>query len=249
MTIPPAVPWMRRLRHRPPEPVAPAPTAASRQAPTQVPHQRIVLQPSVPGPVTPPPPAPASTGGLTQLGGGGGAPASRPRFAVRAQTLTLVPPPGVSGTATLDEDDPVLRFDAIQSGVGVLEIRGAERVAWEHVQDLAGVVAVTEPSTGDDVPTPGNRVIVGVQDDLVLVTLRHVRSLRRLLVDAAPDTAVTVTAVIGGTIRAADPAQRVRISVVVVDGRLELRTEYGLPDDWRTALAAMGWSPLASIPR
>lgn len=213
-----------------------------------MPQQRIVLPPSTAHPAAPAP-GPTTAPPLTQLGGDEGPRAARSVSDGRAPALMLIPPPGVGRTATLDEDDPVVRLDAIQSGVGVLEIRGAERVAWEHVQDLAGVVGVTGALTGDDVPTPGNRPLVGMQDGLVLVTLRHVRSLRRLLIDAAPDTAVIVTAAIGGTIRAADPAERIRISVVVVDGRLELRTEYGLPEDWRTTLGAMGWSPLASIPR
>lgn len=231
MTQPPVTSWMRRLPHRPvarPAPVAPPPTPPPTPTPT-------------------PPRAEVREAGLTRL-----SPSAPPRWpapATRAPALTLIPPRGVVGAVTLDADDPVVRLDAVQSGIGPLEIRGADRVAWEDVEDRGGVLATAGASTGDDVPAPGNRPVVAELDGAVVVNLRHVRTVRRLLVDAAADTAVIVTAAMGGTVRAADPDQRVRISVVVVDGRLELRAEYGLPDDWRAALTAMGWSPLASISR
>ncbi len=167
----------------------------------------------------------------------------------RGAALLLQPPPGVTGIVTLDPEDPVVRLDALQSGIGALTVRGAERVAWEDMGERSGVVELTGPSTGDDVPRHGNRSLLRPLDGEVVVTLRHVRRLRRLLVDAPADSAVGLAPWCDGVVRAADPEARLRISVVVVEGRLEIRAEYGLPEPWREALTAMGWSPLASVPR
>ena len=198
----------------------------------------------------PPPPAPPAPRGepLVQLSGAPAAPAPAER-APRGPALLLVPPPGVTSAATLDADDPVVRLDALQSGIGALLIRGAEQVAWEDREERAGVVRSDGGVTGDDVPRHGNRSLLRPFEGDVLVTLRHVRALRRLLVDAPADTVVSLLPYCTGTVRAAQPSARLRVSVVVVDGRLEVRLEEGLDDEWRAAAAAMGWSPLALIPR
>jgi hypothetical protein len=143
----------------------------------------------------------------------------------------------------------VVRLDPLQSGVGALRITGAERVAWEDVDEHSGVVPVAGPALGDDMPMLGNRSLLRPLDGDVVVTLRHVRTLRRLLVDAPANSVLALVPYATGTVRVADPAHRVRVSVVVVDGRLEIRAEYGLPERWGEALAAMGWSDLATIPR
>lgn len=167
----------------------------------------------------------------------------------RGAALQLIPPRGVTGVVTLDPEEPVARMDALQSGIGGLLIRGAEVVAWEDVDERCGVIGPGDSSTGDDMPQHGNRSLVRPFDGDVLITLRHVRRLRRLLIDAPANTVTMLLPYCAGSVRAADPAHRLRLSVVVVDGRLEARVEYGLPDEWRAALTAMGWSPLASIPR
>lgn len=231
----PATPWMRRLPHRPDD----VPTgeshldlvhpprshpAAALAAPAPAPATLTVLaSPAPPTAVTPPP--------------------------ARGAALLLVPPRGVTGVVTLDPDDPVARMDALQSGIGALVVRGAERVAWEDVQERTGVIGPGDSSTGDDMPLRGNRSLVRPLGGDVIVTLRHVRRLRRLLIDAPANTATMLLPYRSGSIRAADASNRLRLSVVVVDGRLEARVEYGLPDQWGAALQAMGWSPLASIPR
>ena len=155
----------------------------------------------------------------------------------------------MTGVVTLDPEEPVARMDALQSGIGGLLIRGAAAVAWEDVDERCGVIGPGDASTGDDMPHYGNRSLVRPFDGDVLVTLRHVRRLRRLLIDAPANTVTMLLPYCAGSIRAADPAHRLRLSVVLVDGRLEVRVEYGLPDLWDAALTAMGWSPLASIPR
>lgn len=230
----PATPWMRRLPRQPPPPPPPPPPAPPQP------------QPPVPALV----PVPAA--GLTRLESS--VAADPTPLAPRGAALILVPPPGVTGTVTLDPAEPVVRMDALQSGVGGLVIRGADRVAWEDTAERSGVLEPGAPtsvgsSTGDDVPQHGNRSLLRPLDGTVVVTLRHVRALRRLLIDAPANTVVTLTPYCAGVVRAADPAARLRLSVVVVEGRLEIRAEYGLPDPWREALTAMGWSPLASIPR
>ena len=232
----PATPWMRRLPRRPddvpkdgshldlvhPPRTHPGAAPAAPAAPPPV-TLTVLASPAPPAAVTPPP--------------------------TRGAALMLVPPRGVTGVVTLDPDDPVARMDALQSGIGALVVRGAERVAWEDVEERTGVIGPGDSSTGDDMPLHGNRSLVRPLDGDVVVTLRHVRRLRRLLIDVPANTATMLLPYRSGSIRAADASTRLRLSVVVVDGRLEARAEYGLPDQWGAALQAMGWSPLASIPR
>ncbi|WIB35028.1 hypothetical protein [Curtobacterium sp. MCJR17_043] len=65
---------------------------------------------------------------------------------------------------------------------GALRITGSTSVAWESVDRVVGATTVDGATAGRAVQTSGNRPLVGYDGRDVLVSLRHVRDLRRALV-------------------------------------------------------------------
>jgi hypothetical protein len=130
------------------------------------------------GPVTASPAAPGS-GGLTLLPGSSGpGPASKPRMAASER---LFPAPAFGGVRQLGEANPLVRLNARQSAIGSLLVTGARSVAWEDRHLTTGAHHADGHLAGTPVSTPGNRPLVGIQDSSGVVSLRHVRLLRRAL--------------------------------------------------------------------
>src|SRR5205823_1609853 len=132
-------------------------------APAPAPHINFVHPPR---PSTPP--VAPTGGGLTRLAPSPSAPTLTPPARTRGAALTLVPPPGVEGTVTLTREEPVVRMNALQSGVGSLTIRGAQRVAWEDMKEGGGVLEPSGASIGDDMPRYGNRSLLRPLDGVVV---------------------------------------------------------------------------------
>ncbi|WP_144758362.1 hypothetical protein [Curtobacterium sp. 9128] len=160
---------------------------------------------------------------------GGPGPSERvaERLRRRAARPTPFPAPRPQDVRVLGTEDPVVRLDRRQSAVGVLRVSGATSVVWESEDHVVGAETVEGARAGRDVPTSGNRPLVGFHDGDVLVSLRHVRELRRALVMARGDDRPVVTLQDGTTIAieagSADVIPVLALSVI--DGALELRAE------------------------
>lgn len=241
--------------------------AAAQPAPEQPPMQSTVL-PSDPaarptastgltlgsGPSRPPSSGPtvgsraASSAGLT-LGTGpaaarpassNAAAATRPRTAPSASER-LFPAPGFGTLRELDAENSVVRLNARQSAIGSLLVAGVRAVAWEDHQLSAGAHHADGQKTGTAVVTPGNRPLVGVQDGAGIVSLRHVRLLRRALF-VAGETPLTVGVFDGAAAAvAARNAAGLRsvLYLVRIGSVLELRAEFVPADASDAAIWAM----------
>ena len=233
---------------------APVPTQNSSPAPSLAlrPATAAPRQPSVPPSVQPSVPANTQRSaqpGAQRSGGlvlGGGAPASS--TSPRAQKLDaqrtkakredhevqlLFPAPGISELYELNLVDRVLRLTALQSAVGTLVVSGSTAIAWESVRRVTGGQTVDGHKAGTAVMTAGNRELVGYHGRDALITLRHVRELRRAIFINRSSAAMGVRLFSGETVAlppAADGTQMVLL-VHRVGNVLELRAE-PVPHDW-----------------
>ena len=101
-------------------------------------------------------------------------------------------------------------------------------VAWEDRQLTTGAHHTDGHKAGTAVVTPGNRPLAGVQDGAGIVSLRHVRLLRRALFIAG-ETPLTVGVFDGAAAAVAarnDAGLRSVLYVVRVGTVLELRAEF-----------------------
>ena len=202
--------YLRRRRH--PLPQASAPTARPAASTTVR--------------AAPPERASETAGPATGLVLGGNSPAapSRVRPDQGPQPFAA---PGVGDLRELDADRPLIRIDRRRSAVGTLVVTGASSVAWESASLLTGAATVGGEITGSVVETSGNRPLVEFHDRAVLVTLRHVRELRRALVIGRETDALGLRLGGGETLSVATgvPESLTILSILVVDGMLELRAE------------------------
>lgn len=140
----------------------------------------------------------------------------------------LFPAPEFGSVRELGEANPVVRLNARQSAIGSLLVTGARSVAWEDQQLTTGALHVEGHKAGTAVVTPGNRLLAGVQDGAGIVSLRHVRLLRRVLF-IARDTPLTVGVFDGAAaaVAARNPAGlRSVLYLMRIGAVLELRTEF-----------------------
>ncbi len=178
--------------------------------------------PSVPR--TPSVPSPGSTPTPTSTG-----PSARvaARLAARARRVRPFPAVDPRDVQVLDAGTPVVRVDRRRSAVGSLVVAGCTSTVWEGTDHDVGAATVDGATAGRAVQTPGNRPLVGFDDGVALVALRHVRSLRRALFIARGAERMTV-ALHDGTTLAVDPGTGDTTTILalsVVDGELELRAE------------------------
>lgn len=103
----------------------------------------------------------------------------------------LFPAPGFGSIRELGEANPVIRLNARQSGIGSLLVSGVRSVAWEDQQLITGAHHAEGHKAGTAAITSGNRPLAGMQDGAGLVSLRHIRQVRRLLFIAG-DTPLTI---------------------------------------------------------
>jgi len=242
-----------------PQPAAPA-VPASAQAPVAAPGAAAVpvspearaggsgrassgLSLGAPRTAPPEPTRPAASSGLSlgaprtpgappAVSSAGSAPGSTsPSRPARPTRPAPFPAPDVTDVRELSVDQPLVRLSPRRSAIGTLVVTGGVHAVWESVELVDGAAFTTGQRMGDVVTTSGNRPLVAVDGDEVLVALRHVRELRRALV-VAGDGAWLRVELPGDRHLAVDPAgpgERVALSLLVVDGLLELR-RVTLPD-------------------
>ncbi|ROQ40950.1 hypothetical protein EDF46_0316 [Frondihabitans sp. PhB188] len=129
-----------------------------------------------------------------------------------------------SRLAELDAENPVVRLDVLRSSIGSLLVDGVETAVWESVTGVSGSETPAGDVVGTVVATSGNRPLVGFDGRLAVVTLRHVRELRRALFVGAPAGSLGVRLFDGTTITATgDGPGPVVVLVLVIDGLVEIR--------------------------
>ena len=207
----------------PSTPPAPAP------ARTPAPSAGLSLSPSTP-PHTPAStpsatPAPVSTG-LSLGPSSPAAPAVPPRTSAPAGSLPF-PAPGIDEVRELGDDDPVLRLNARESAIGSLIVTGAASAVWEDVELVTGAGTPDGSTTGSPVTTDGNRPLVGFDDSDALVSLRHVRLLRRALFVSRGPEPLGVQIFDGSTVTVSpgDEKRMFVLSLLRIGGVIELRAE------------------------
>jgi hypothetical protein len=152
-------------------------------------------------------------------------PGPRPALATSER---LFPAPDFGSVRELGEANPVVRLNARQSAIGSLLVTGVRSVAWEDQQLTTGAHHVDGHKAGTAVVTPGNRPLAGVQDAAGIVSLRHVRLLRRVLF-VAGETPLTVGVFDGAAAAVAarnHAGLRSVLYLVRVGAVLELRAEF-----------------------
>lgn len=145
-----------------------------------------------------------------------------------ATSERLFPAPVFGSLRELGEANPVVRLNARQSAIGSLLVTGIRSTAWEDQQLTTGAHHVDGHKAGTTVITTGNRPLAGVQDGAGIVSLRHVRLLRRALL-VAGETPLTVGVFDGAAAAVAarnEGGLRSVLYVVRVGAILELRTEF-----------------------
>ena len=147
----------------------------------------------------------------------------------------LFPAPGISAVFELNLTERLLRLTPVQSAVGTLVVTGSTAVAWESVRRVTGAQTVDGHKAGTSVMTAGNRPLVGYHGRDALLTLRHVRQLRRAIFINRSSSAMGVRLISGQSVAlppAADGTQMVLL-VHRIGNVLELRSEpvpHGWPD-------------------
>ncbi|RKR12655.1 hypothetical protein C8D78_3761 [Arthrobacter oryzae] len=179
-----------------------------------------------------PAPTPSAKASVTPGPGPGPVPSPSERF---------FPAPDFGSVRELGEANPVVRLNARQSAIGSLLVTGVRSVAWEDQQLTAGAHHVDGHKAGTAVVTPGNRPLAGVQDAAGIVSLRHVRLLRRVLF-VAGETPLTVGVFDGAAAAVAarnDAGLRSVLYVARVGALLELRAEFVAADASDAAIWAI----------
>ena len=145
----------------------------------------------------------------------------------------LFPAPGIADVYELNLVDRVLRLSALQSSVGTMVVSGSTAIAWESVRGVTGGQTVDGHKAGTPVETSGNRELVGYNGREALVSLRHVRELRRAIFINRSSSPMGVQLFSGDTVAlppAADGTQMVLLAHRI-GNVLELRAE-PVPNDW-----------------
>ncbi|MGO4228922.1 hypothetical protein AB4Y72_08615 [Arthrobacter sp. YAF34] len=153
----------------------------------------------------------------------------------------LFPAPDFGSVRELGEANPVVRLNARQSAIGSLLVTGVRSVAWEDQQLTTGAHHVEGHKAGTAILTPGNRPLAGMQDGAGIVSLRHVRLVRRLLF-VAGETPMTI-GVFDGAAAAISPRNDAGLRSVLYFARvgalLELRAEFVAADASDAAIWAI----------
>lgn len=145
----------------------------------------------------------------------------------------LFPAPGIADLYELNLADRVLRLSALESSVGTLLVSGCSAVAWESVRRVTGGATVDGHKAGTPVMTAGNRELVGYHGRDALITLRHVRELRRAIFINRSSAAMGVRLFSGESIAVPPAVDGTQIVLLVhrIGNVLELRAE-PVSHDW-----------------
>lgn len=222
---------------------ASAPPAQSPSASLQPSTGLSLGGPPVAAPAQQPASQPQRSAGLV-LGGGGPASSMGPRaqklVAQREkakhedhEVALLFAAPGIKDVYELNLVDRALRLSALQSSVGTLVVTGSTAVAWESVRRVVGAQTADGHKAGSPVKTSGNRELVGYLGSDALITLRHVRELRRAIFINRSTTAMGVRLFSGDTVALPPAKDGTQIVLLVhrIGNVLELRAE-PVPQDW-----------------
>lgn len=88
----------------------------------------------------------------------------------------------------LSLENPAIRLDSRQSGIGSLIIEGAQAFAWETVSGHGGLqINKGTASSAVEPPSFGRRKVAEFINDEIIVGLRHGSNLRRLIVASSND--------------------------------------------------------------
>lgn len=123
----------------------------------------------------------------------------------------------------LAPSSPVVRLSKRSSAIGSLFISGANIICWQTA-DSQGTQAVSDQADAR-IPVNAGRPLVEGYKGAAVIGLRHFRQLRRLLIEGAES--LTVETATGGKINVVQvDGQPVRLSMLRLDGVLELRREH-----------------------
>lgn len=176
------------------------------------------------------------------------APSTTSATSARAQTLAarrekatledrevqlLFPAPGIEDVYELNFVDRVLRLSAVQSAIGTLVVSGSTAIAWENMRGVTGGQTVDGHKAGTPVTTAGNRALVGYHGREALVSLRHVREMRRAIFINRSTAPMGVQLFSGDTVALPPAAGGTQMVLLVhrIGNVLELRAE-PVPHDW-----------------
>lgn len=145
----------------------------------------------------------------------------------------LFPAPGIRDIYELNLQDRVLRLSALESAVGTLVVSGSTAMAWESVRRVTGGADVDGHTAGSTVMTKGNRPLAGYDGQNALVTLRHIRQLRRAIFINRGTRPMGVQIFGGASVAVPPPADGTQILVLAlrIGNVLELRAE-PVPHGW-----------------
>ena len=149
------------------------------------------------------------------------------------EVQVLFAAPGIADVYELNLVERVLRLSALQSAVGSLVVTGSTAVAWESVRQVTGGQTVDGHKAGTPVETSGNRALVGYHGRDAVITLRHVRELRRAIFINRSSAAMGVRLFAGDTVALPPAAGGTQMVLLVhrIGNVLELRAE-PVPHDW-----------------
>jgi hypothetical protein len=135
--------------------------------------------------------------------------------------------PTIDEVSQLGEAEPVLRLNARQSAVGSLIVSGADVAVWEDESRVTGSATATGDTAGSPVRTRGNRPLVGFDAADAIVSLRHVRELRRAIFIARGPQHLGVQLFTGSTVTVApgDDSRMFILCLARIGNVLELRAE------------------------
>ncbi|MDQ6739770.1 MAG: hypothetical protein M3021_05225, partial [Actinomycetota bacterium] len=137
------------------------------------------------------------------------------------------PAPGIGEVTELNLQVPMLRLNGRQSAIGTLIVTGASAVTWESSTHITGALTADGHFAGTPVETSGNRSLVGYAGRDAVVTLRHVRELRRaLFIGRGPATlGAQIFDGASFTLPPRDGNRMFILSLLRVDNLLEMRAE------------------------
>jgi len=189
-------------------------------------------------------PAPASTSGGLVLGRNTPASSVNPRAqklaalheaakAMDHAVQLLFPAPGIRDLYELNLQDRVLRLSALESAVGTMVVSGSTAMAWESVRGVTGGADVDGHTAGSPVMTKGNRPLAGYDGRNALLTLRHIRQLRRAMFINRGTHPMGVEIFSGAQVALPPPADGTQILLLAlrIGNVLELRAE-PVPQGW-----------------
>lgn len=168
--------------------------------------------------------------GSAAVRGATGSPApaakSAPRPQVAPETLPFAAP-SIDDVRELGDEHPVLRLNARESAIGTLIVTGAAFIIWEDRERVTGCQTPEGQPAGSLVTTSGNRPLVGFDRADALVSLRHVRELRRALFVPSGGELLGAQIFDGSTVTVApgDETRTYALSLLRVENLLELRAE------------------------